>query len=163
MSIRYDAVIRTPLGKLGIQLAQDALSLIDFVSPTLPDQPPVTLLGTQVVAALQRYFENPRQPFALPLALQGTPFQLRVWRALQDIPPGAARTYGELAQALGSSPRAVGGACRANPVPIVVPCHRVVSAAGLGGYSGARGGDWLVIKERLLALEGWRDPRRGSP
>lgn len=155
MSVHYDAVIQTPLGKLGIRLEKDALSLIDFVSPCVPDMVPATPSAARAVEELQRYFEDPGRPFTLSLMLYGTPFQLRVWRALQAISPGSVRTYGDLAKELGSSPRAVGGACRSNPVPIIVPCHRVVSATGLGGYSGARGGEWLALKERLLAHEGW--------
>lgn len=158
MSVHYDAVIQTPLGKLGIRFDKDALSLIDFVSPSVPDMPPATPFMARAVEELQRYFEDPSRPFTLSLMLHGTPFQLRVWHALQAIPPGSVRTYGDLAKELGSSPRAVGGACRANPVPIVVPCHRVVSATGLGGYSGARGGEWLTLKVRLLAHEGWGEP-----
>ncbi|MFA7095787.1 MAG: methylated-DNA--[protein]-cysteine S-methyltransferase [Gammaproteobacteria bacterium] len=162
MNACYDAVIDTPVGRLGIRLEQEALSLIDFVLPTVPLQPPATPAATQVAAELHRYFEDPDQHFDLPVALRGTPFQRRVWRALQAIPRGETRTYGELAKELRSSPRAVGGACRANPVPIVVPCHRVVGAGGLGGYSGARGGAWLAIKARLLAHEGWKGQFAGQ-
>ncbi len=85
---------------------------------------------------------------------QGTPFQRRVWRALQDIPPGQTRSYGELAARLGSGARAVGNACRRNPVPLIVPCHRVVGAHGPGGFSGQTGGAALQRKLWLLAHEG---------
>lgn len=161
MNACYDAVIDTPVGRLGIRLEQEALSLIDFVASAVPLQPPATPAAARIAAELHRYFEDPDQHFGFPVALHGTPFQMRVWRALQAIPRGETRTYGELAKALGSSPRAVGGACRANPVPIVVPCHRVVGAGGLGGYSGARGGAWLAIKARLLAHEGWKGQTAG--
>ena len=73
---------------------------------------------------------------------------------MQAIPAGEVRRYGQLADALGSSARAVGGACRANPVPLVVPCHRVVAAHGLGGFGGATGGKRLSVKQRLLEGEG---------
>jgi O-6-methylguanine DNA methyltransferase len=89
--------------------------------------------------------------FDLPLDLRGTPFQRRVWSALREIPYGATRTYGEVAARIGSpgAARAVGGATGANPLPVIVPCHRLVAADGLGGFSGG-----LHHKRRLLALEG---------
>jgi methylated-DNA-[protein]-cysteine S-methyltransferase len=89
-----------------------------------------------------------------PLRLSGTPFQRRVWARLRQIPPGATRTYGELARQLETSPRAVGGACRANPVALFVPCHRVVAASGAGGFYGQSTGRWPAIKRWLLAREG---------
>jgi methylated-DNA-[protein]-cysteine S-methyltransferase len=104
--------------------------------------------------AFAAYFDDPRQRITLPLAASGTPFQRRVWQAIAAIPCGVTRTYGELAHALGSAPRAVGGACRANPCPLVVPCHRVVGRQGLGGFAGARGGRLLAIKTWLLRHEG---------
>ncbi|MCP4042152.1 MAG: MGMT family protein, partial [Gammaproteobacteria bacterium] len=84
---------------------------------------------------------------------RGTDHQLRVWNALGEIPPGETMTYGELARHLGSGPRAVGNACRSNPVPIVVPCHRVVSATGLGGFMGDTAGEPMAIKSWLLRHE----------
>jgi methylated-DNA-[protein]-cysteine S-methyltransferase len=94
--------------------------------------------------------------FDLPVAPHGSAFQCRVWDALRAIPPGETRTYGDLAQLLGSSARAIGQANGANPIPIVIPCHRVVAAAGrLGGYSGGEG---AATKRVLLDLE-----RRASP
>jgi methylated-DNA-[protein]-cysteine S-methyltransferase len=88
------------------------------------------------------------------VAPAGTPFQRRVWQRLSAIPAGETLTYGALARELGTSARAVGGACRTNPIPLVIPCHRVVATNGLGGYSGERGGDWLAKKRWLLAHEG---------
>ena len=107
---------------------------------------------------LQAYLEDPAFEFDVPLRLSGTHHQLAVWEAMRAIPAGETRTYGELAQSIGSSARAVGGACGANPVPIVVPCHRVVGAGGsLGGFMGAREeGFELSIKRWLLAHEGAR-------
>lgn len=85
--------------------------------------------------------------------LKGTEFQKRVWRALCAIPPGTTKTYGELAKQLNTSPRAIGNACRKNPLPIIIPCHRVVAKNSLGGYAGARIGNLLEIKKWLLRYE----------
>lgn len=148
----YAAVIAAPFGRLGIH-AREALTSIDFVSTRIPLQPPRTLLARQVCAQLKAYFADPRTRFDLPLAPDGTLFQQRTWRALQRIPSGTVRTYGELARSLQSAPRAVGGACRANPIPIVVPCHRVVAANGPGGFMGATRGRAMDIKRWLLEHE----------
>jgi methylated-DNA-[protein]-cysteine S-methyltransferase len=102
---------------------------------------------------LQQYFRNARVRLDLPLSPAGTPFQQRVWRALRRIPPGQVRSYGELARSLGTSARAVGGACRANPIPILIPCHRVVSAAGEGGFMGKTAGRAMAVKRWLLRHE----------
>ena len=101
---------------------------------------------------LQAYFDGKLRVFELPLAMAGTPFQLRVWRELERIPYGETRSYLQLAAAIGAEKavRAVGAANGANPIPIVVPCHRVIGAGGkLVGYGGG-----LPLKKRLLALEG---------
>ncbi len=104
---------------------------------------------------LQDYFVKPRL-LPLPLELHGTDFQLRVWQALRTIPPGEVATYGELAARLHTSPRAVGNACRWNPCPLVVPCHRVVRRDGIGGYAGHSDGETLDIKRWLLRHENVR-------
>lgn len=148
----YQAVIATPLGRLGIH-AQEALTSIDFVSSRIPLKVPCTPLARKVSAQLKAYFTDSSTRFDLPLASGGTRFQQRTWQALQRIPSGKARTYGELARTLKSAPRAVGGACRANPIPIVVPCHRVVAANGPGGFMGATRGRALDIKRWLLEHE----------
>lgn len=145
----------SPLGRLGIQ-ARTALTSIDFVSGRTPLKAPATPAARRVCAQLRSYFADPHARFDLALDLAGSAFQRRVWRALRRIPAGRAKSYGELARTLKSAPRAVGGACRANPVPIVIPCHRVVAAAGLGGFMGATGGRALAIKRWLLGHEGRR-------
>jgi methylated-DNA-[protein]-cysteine S-methyltransferase len=112
------------------------------------------MLGARAVEALRRYFETGELPGDLPLAAAGTPFQRLVWQRLERIPAGHTVTYGDLARELGTSARAVGGACRANPIPLLIPCHRVVARGGLGGYSGERGGAWADKKRWLLRHEG---------
>jgi methylated-DNA-[protein]-cysteine S-methyltransferase len=104
---------------------------------------------------IRAYFRDARSEIPLLQPPHGTPFQRRVWQALQQIPPGETRRYGELAEQLGSSARAVANACRANPLPILIPCHRVVSAAGLGGYMGEVDGPALEIKRWLLHHEAY--------
>ncbi len=112
-----------------------------------------TPLLTEARNQLDQYFDGERQDFDLPLAPNGSLFQKKVWASLQRIPYGQVRRYGELATELESAPRAVGGACARNPLPIIVPCHRVVGSGGsLGGYSGLEG---LDTKRFLLSLEGW--------
>lgn len=111
----------------------------------------ITPLLRKGKAQIQAYFARTREDFDLPLAPVGTDFQKRVWLAMQKIPYGQVQTYGALALQIGSGPRPVGTACGANPIPIVIPCHRVTAARGPGGYSGAGG---LATKQTLLALEG---------
>ncbi len=108
----------------------------------------------QLRIQLQNYFAAVPCGFNLPLQLKGTDFQQRVWAALQQIPMGEVRTYGQLAEQLHSSARAVGNACRHNPVPLIVPCHRVVSARGLGGFCGRTDGPEVRRKHWLLSHEG---------
>lgn len=110
----------------------------------------------RAVHALEVFFQHSSHT-PLSLDLHGTPFQQRVWQALCTIPWGETLSYGELARRLGSSPRAVAGACRANPVPLLVPCHRVTAKQGLGGYMGQSSGEGLAIKQWLL-----RHERHGS-
>ncbi len=147
------ATLDTPLGPLGLTWADGALHGVDL-------EPDGSGAGQGVPAAvaeaLAGYFADPSRPCDLPLHLAGTEFQQRVWAALRAIPPGRTRTYGDLAAELGTSARAVGGACRANPCPILVPCHRVVAATGLGGFAGDRSGRKLAIKRWLLGHEGVR-------
>ena len=100
---------------------------------------------------LQEYFDGKRMSFDLPLAPEGSEFQKRVWAALCAIPPGETRSYADIARTIGSAPRAVGGANGANPIPLFIPCHRVIAADGtLGGYSG---GDGPATKRYLLDHE----------
>jgi methylated-DNA-[protein]-cysteine S-methyltransferase len=150
----WDGVVVTPVGPVGVRLAGAALAEVAFLPPETPPRAAVSPAAAAALARLEAYFADPRASRqALALAPRGTPFQRRVWAALGEIPCGSVITYGELARRLGSSPRAVGGARRANPWPILVPCHRVVAATGRGGYAGATRGPWPALKEWLLQLE----------
>lgn len=141
--------IETPIGPLTLQADEAAVTAIRFGADGARDASP---LLDAAEAQLREYFAGARRAFDLPLAPHGTAFQQRVWTALRAIPYGETRTYGELAAAIDSpnASRAVGMANHRNPIPIVIPCHRVIGANGtLTGYAGG-----LEIKRRLLALEG---------
>lgn len=144
--------VATPLGVFAIRLAGDAVAGIELLPGGSPVAP-VSAAERRAADALTAYFENPRRIVRVPLAPEGTAYRCRVWEAMRAIPPGEVRTYGDLARVAGGSARAVGGACGANPVPLLIPCHRVVAASGLGGFSmgGARG---PAIKRWLLEHEG---------
>ena len=103
---------------------------------------------------IEAYFAGKLKQFDLPLRAEGTPFRKKVWQALREVPYGQTRSYGEIAREVDSAPRAVGGACGANPIPILIPCHRVIGAGGrMTGYSGGEG---IETKLALLRLEGYR-------
>lgn len=146
-------VIDTPLGALALNSESGALVAVDWSDEAAgaPD------CADDVLAAAARqvaeYFAGTRRAFDLPLNPQGTPFRQKVWRAMLDIPYGETRSYGDVARLLASGPRAVGNACGANPLPVIIPCHRILASSGLGGYSG-RGG--LDVKQFLLRLEAQR-------
>lgn len=110
--------------------------------------------GDDVIAGKIRiYGHDPCADIPVKLLRQGSPFQFRVWLELVKIPFGATLTYKDLASRVGSAARAVGGACRANPFPLIIPCHRVVSTSGIGGYAGQTQGDLMSIKHKLLEYE----------
>jgi methylated-DNA-[protein]-cysteine S-methyltransferase len=140
--------IPSPVGQLTVDERDAAIVAIRWGDAPSGNGSPLLAEAARQLAA---YFAGRLSRFDLPLAPAGSPFEARVWLAMQAIPYGATRCYGDLAQAVGSAPRAVGRACGRNPIPIVIPCHRVLAKGGLGGYSGEGG---LAAKQRLLALEG---------
>jgi len=149
----FDTVIAAPFGRVGFILDGDAITDISFLDKSTPLSPPRTPQAHKVARVLRSYFSNPRYSFHIPLKLTGTAFQQRVWRALRRIPTGRTLSYGALARKLSTSARAVGNACRANPIPIIIPCHRVVASDGAGGFMGKRSGSALRLKQRLLQHE----------
>lgn len=149
----YQAIISAPFGALGICCEADTLVGIDFLAPDTLPQSPDYAFAQSVCKQLTAYFNDPDFHFTLTLKPSGTPHQSKVWKAMCAIPRGWTRQYGELARDLSSSPRAVGQACGANPIPIVIPCHRVVSKTGMGGFAHHRDGYELDIKRWLLAHE----------
>jgi len=153
----FQACLRAPFATLGITATDTHLTGIRYLAPsTVARAPKRNTIAHLACVQIQSYLEDPAFVFDLPLKLSGTRHRLAVWEAMQRIPPGATRTYGELARDLGSSARAVGGACGANPVPLVVPCHRVIAAGrAIGGFMGEkREGFELAIKRWLLEHEG---------
>lgn len=149
----YQAKLKVPFGMLGIRCSDEALSGIDFL-PAGESQAPRSAFAREVCAQLEAYLADPAFRFELPLAPGGTAHQNQVWQLMRAIPAGKVRSYGELADEIGSAPRAVGQACGNNPIPIVIPCHRVVGKAGLGGFMHESCGGALDIKRWLLAHEG---------
>jgi len=150
MTICY---MESPVGRLALEAEGEALSAVRWADrgerARVTRMPPIL---KQAKRQLERYFAGRLTTFDLRLAARGTDFQKRVWKMMSDIPYGETATYGGMAMALGSGPRAVGMACGRNPLPIVVPCHRVLGSGGSeGGYSGGQG---LKTKHKLLALEG---------
>lgn len=156
----------SPIGVLAVRFEGSAVCELNFLHQSGREdetgRQTMTPLMRELSAQLQGYFSSPTHLFSIPLRLRGTDFQQRVWHALQRIPPGEVRTYGQLAQQLHSSARAVGNACRHNPVPIIVPCHRVVSASGLGGFCGRTEGAEVRLKRWLLKHEGVELPVSGA-
>lgn len=150
------AVLEMPFGPFGIRSDSERIHELVFLPPHTRPLEPADPLAARAAAQLRAWLDDPGRPFDLPLAPAGTAFQRRTWRAIAAIPQGQVRTYGALARELGSAARAVGQACGANPFPLIVPCHRVVSSTGIGGFAGARGGHLLDSKRWLLALEATR-------
>lgn len=146
--------VHSPLGDLTLFEDDDKLISLDWGRVEEGCESPLML---EAARQLEEYFDGDRESFDLPLSPHGTTFQKKVWDAMKATPYGQAATYGQIAQALQSSPRAVGMACGRNPLPILIPCHRVVGSNGsLGGYSGL---DGVATKRILLSLEGYPDSK----
>lgn len=148
--------LESPLGPITLETQGDALAALTIAEPsaTITSGSPSHPVLVRARDQLSEYFAGQRHEFDLPLTVRGTAFQEKVWRALQAIPYGHAMSYQELGQHAGLSKaaRAVGGAVGANPIPIVIPCHRVLSSQStLTGYSAGGG---IATKKQLLDLEG---------
>lgn len=152
-SKRYTFLVDTPIGLLAGISENDCLQSVDFVMRNRATLKPVTAFDREIVRQLKAYFKDPVFHFDLPLATAASEFQQRLRRQLLKVKPGSPETYGSMAKRLQSAPRAVGAALRANPVPVVVPCHRVIAANDLGGFSGKRSGRLPAIKRWLLQHE----------
>jgi methylated-DNA-[protein]-cysteine S-methyltransferase len=159
--MRWDAVIGFPKMKVAVAIRGEQVCGIKYLPLQTPEQPPAIALAERAVRQLERYREDPDTKFDLPLHIEGSAFQRRLWQALCEIPRGRTLTYGELARKLGGtdfeSARAVGQACGDNRLPIVIPCHRVVAADGLGGFGHSTDGFLLEAKRWLLMHEARAD------
>jgi methylated-DNA-[protein]-cysteine S-methyltransferase len=150
----YQAKLLTPFAVLGIKTEEDWLTAIDYLPVDTGTLAPQTLLAKEVCRQLQAYLIKPDFTFDLSLHIGGTTHQQRVWQVIQAIPSGETSSYAEIAVQLHSAPRAVGRACGANRIPIIIPCHRVISKnGGLGGFMNASDGNPLEIKRWLLQHE----------
>lgn len=147
-----------PLGPLWILSDGKAICAIHPAKGNVSEREHPDDLCRRCGAQLREYFAGERKTFDLPMKLQGTDFQVKVWKTLLQVPYGSTVTYGDLAAMAGypRAARAVGSAMRNNPLWLLIPCHRVVGASGLGGYGGPEG---LPIKRQLLLLEGAISPR----
>jgi len=152
----YQARHPTPFAVLGIRTGNGRLQGIDYLPRGAAPLSPLDQLAARVCRQLERYLDDPAFRFDLPFDFNGTGFQCRVWREIHRIPSGRTITYLDIARKLRTAPRPVGGACGANRIPLVIPCHRVVGASGLGGFMNAKSGSPLEIKKWLLAHEGVR-------
>src|SRR5512132_3523099 len=157
--MHWEAIIEFPKMKVAVATRRDGpgnarVAAIRYLPPTVQSKAPENALAERAARQLERYREDPDAKFDLPLLIEGTDFQRRVWDAMCAIPRGRTLTYGELARKLEGAgfdvPRAVGQACGDNRLPIVIPCHRVVAADGLGGFGHATGGYLLEAKRWLL-------------
>jgi methylated-DNA-[protein]-cysteine S-methyltransferase len=155
--MRWDAVIEFPVMKVGVSTRDDRVVEIRYLPPSTAVCAPRNPLAERAVRQLERYRDDPDAAFDLPLLIEGSPLQRGVWDAMCAIPRGETRTYGALALQLGDANfkmlRAIGQACGDNRLPIIIPCHRVVAANGLGGFAHSTGGFLIEAKRWLLLHE----------
>jgi methylated-DNA-[protein]-cysteine S-methyltransferase len=152
METIYDAVLPAPFGAVGIRAQDDFLVGIDLVPEDLPEKQSSHPFVQDIARQIRAYLSNPSAGLDIPYAVKGTRFQKRVWQAISQIPSGKTLSYSELAEKVGSGPRAVANVCGANQVPLFIPCHRVVSKCGIGGFmKGNEKG--LMVKRWLLEHE----------
>ena len=153
--LRFDAVVAAPFGGIGVIVKDGEVSETLYLPKSIKPQAPKSPLAREVVRQVRAYLKDPSHKFDLPLAERGSQFQRRVWREIADIPSGETLSYGDVARRIQSGPHAVGGACGANWFSLIIPCHRVLAANGIGGFGDAgEEGNYLTIKRWLLAHEG---------
>ena len=153
--LRFDAVLAAPFGGVGVRVSEGEVIETVYLPASMRAQAPKNPLAREVVRQIRAYLRDPAHVFDLPLAERGSAFQQRVWAEVARIPCGETLSYGDVARRIRSGPRAVGGACGANWFSLIVPCHRVLAANGLGGFGDAGDdGFHLGIKRWLLAHEG---------
>ncbi len=151
----YASIFTTDIATIGLQFDGRYLIKLAYLAEKTTKKSE-SGLAERVKNKIEKYLDAKYKltKITLDSRLKGSAFQQKVLQQLVLIPYGETRTYGDIAKILKTSPRAVGNACRRNPLPIIIPCHRVVAANGIGGYDGAKSGELLAIKQRLLAREG---------
>ena len=149
----FDATYLAPFAVLGIRTNGKAVTGLRYLSGDVAPSRPTSSLAREVVRQIERYLVEPDYVFDLPLEIVGSEFRKRVWKVMCEIPAGKTMTYGEVAERIGSAPRAVGGACGDNQIPLIIPCHRIVARNGIGGFMHTTGDIELGIKRWLLAHE----------
>jgi methylated-DNA-[protein]-cysteine S-methyltransferase len=153
--LRFDAVVAAPFGGIGVRVADGEVAETVYLPASIRVQAPKSPLAREVVRQIRAYLRDPAHLFDLPLAERGSAFQRRVWEQVAAIPHGRTLSYGDVARRIASGPRAVGQACGANWFSLLIPCHRVLAANGLGGFGDSSDGQFhLNIKRWLLAHEG---------
>jgi methylated-DNA-[protein]-cysteine S-methyltransferase len=152
----FSAIVAAPFGAMGIRTEGERLRELVYLSAHYEEKAPQDAVAERAAVQVAHYFDDADFVFDLPLVETGSTFQRRVWDMISAIPRGKVRTYGQLAKLLESHPRAVGQACGANWFPLVVPCHRVTAAGGLGGFASTddENGFHLGVKRWLLRHEG---------
>jgi methylated-DNA-[protein]-cysteine S-methyltransferase len=149
----FQAKLATPFAVLGIRTVGELLTDIEYLPRGVATLAPTTKLAERVCRQIERYLDDPLYRFNLPFDYRGSEFQCRVWREISNIAAGKTRTYKDIALKLRNAPRAVGGACGRNRLPLLIPCHRVLGSNGIGGFMHARAGDPITIKKWLLTHE----------
>jgi methylated-DNA-[protein]-cysteine S-methyltransferase len=150
----FQARLATPFGMVGVRTEGERIAEIVYLPRSYAALAPANGLAERASRQIERYLDDPCFRWDLPLQRAGTEFQRRVWQRIAAIGSGLTRSYGDLAKDLGSAPRAVGQACGENRFPLVIPCHRVVAAGGLGGFAHRDAGFLLSVKRWLLRHEG---------
>jgi methylated-DNA-[protein]-cysteine S-methyltransferase len=152
----FSAIVEAPFGAIGVRTAAGVVAELVYLPASFDEKEPTDPVAEKAMRQIETYLDQPDFRFDLPLATVGTAFQHKVWKVISSIPRGDVLTYGDVAKLIRSAPRAVGQACGANWFPLVIPCHRVTAAGGLGGFShhDDETGFHLGVKRWLLSHEG---------
>lgn len=157
LTMSFNAIVKAPFGSVGVRLnsARTHIQELVYLPADSKEQKPDCELADRASEQVKAFIANPQLKFDLPLLEQGTEFQNKVWRVIASLENGQTLTYKQIGQMIAcGAPRAVGGACGANPYPLIVPCHRVVATKGIGGFAHNDGGFYVGVKRWLLAHEG---------